>query len=70
MRAKMKMALEAMLVLLVMGMEVVSAAASQCSSRNGGEELSCQLRTLQSGLQASTFKYQLGVGESVMSLSL
>ena len=51
-KAKMKMALEAMLILLVMGLEVVSGA-SQCSSRSGGEELSCQLRTLQSGLQAS-----------------
>ena len=50
MKAKM-MAFKAMLLLLVFG--VASCAASKCSSRNGGEDLTCQLRTLQSGLQAS-----------------
>ena len=30
-----------------------AGAASQCSPKNGGEDLSCQLRTLQSGLQES-----------------
>ena len=50
MKAEMKMAFKALL--LVMGVAAVGAA-SKCSSRNGGEELTCQMRTLQSGLQAS-----------------
>ena len=53
--AMMMMAFKAMLLLLVIGVTAAVSAASQCSSRNGGEDLYCQLRTLQSGLQASTF---------------
>ena len=52
MKAEMKMAFKALL--LVMGVAAAAVgAASKCSSRNGGEELTCQMRTLQSGLQAS-----------------
>ena len=61
MKAEMKMAFKALL--LVMGV-AAAGAASKCSSRNGGEELTCQMRTLQSGLQASAynFPYQFSTG--------
>ena len=55
MKAEMRMAFKALL--LIMG--VAAAGASKCSSRNGGEELTCQMRTLQSGLQASTLLVNL-----------
>ena len=55
MKASKVMAVKAMLLLLVIGVTAAVSAASKCSSRNGGEDLYCQLRTLQSGLQASTF---------------
>ena len=66
MKAEVKMAFKALL--LVVGVAAVGAA-SKCSSKNGGEELTCQMRTLQSGLQACTyFSYQHLCRNHVVSL--